>query len=407
LGAALPHSALRRAIALDLHELAANHPYISDLAERARRRIPHFAWEYLDSGTGLEVSIARNRQALDNVLISPRFLKGDLKPDTSTELFGRKWSAPIGVAPVGLTGLMWPGGELMLARMARRMGIPYSLSSFACEGPEAVGREAGDHGWFQLYCMSDTAAEDDILDRAAASGFTALIITVDVPVNSTRERQKKAGLGRKPRISLTQLARLASRPQWALATLAKGKPTLATVSKYFPGVPMTDIARELDRQRLGMNSPAKLERIRKRWKGPLIVKGIMHPDDVEPCLDCGVDGIVVSNHGARQLDAVPASIDVLPAIAEAVDGRAKVLFDSGVRTGLDVLRALALGADFVLAGRPFLYGICALGEPGGDLVATILRDDLANNMVQCGVERLDDLRTLTINHAAGGSSAPL
>jgi L-lactate dehydrogenase (cytochrome) len=128
----------------------------------------------------------------------------------------------------------------------------------------------------------------------------------------------------------------------------------------------------------------------------------MHPDDVRPCLDCGVDGIVVSNHGARQLDAVPASIDALPAIAEAIDGRAKVLFDSGIRTGLDVLRALALGADFVLAGRPFLYGVCALGEPGGDLVATILRDDLANNMVQCGVERLADLRKLTIHRPVLG-----
>jgi L-lactate dehydrogenase (cytochrome) len=382
---------------LDLQELGIAYPFISDLAAQARRRIPHFAWEYLDSGTGLEVSIERNRNALDNVLISPRFMKGDLKPELATELFGQKWSAPVGVAPVGLTGMMWPGGELMLARMARRMGIPYSLSSFACASPEEVGPVAGDHGWFQLYLMSDTGAEDDILERADAAGFSALIVTVDVPVNSTRERQRKAGLGRKPKLSVAQFLGIASRPRWALATLQAGSPKLATVTKYFPGKTIQEVARELDGLRLGMNSVKAISRIRRKWKKPLIIKGIMHRDDVALCLECGADAIVVSNHGARQLDAVPASIDALPAIAEAVDGRMKVLFDSGVRTGLDALRALALGADFVLAGRPFLYGICALGEPGGDLVATILRDDLRNNMVQVGVERIADLRGLTIH----------
>ncbi len=168
-------------------------PLISDLAARAKRRIPHFAWEYLESGTGLEQALVRNRAALDNVLITPRFMKGDLAPVVSTELFGRRWDAPFGVAPIGLTGLMWPGGELMLARMAREANIPYCLSSFACEGPEEVGPLAGESGWFQLYTVSDAGAEDDIIDRAEAAGFSTLIITVDVPVNSTRERQRKAG----------------------------------------------------------------------------------------------------------------------------------------------------------------------------------------------------------------------
>jgi L-lactate dehydrogenase (cytochrome) len=385
-------------------DLGTAFPLISDLAARAKRRIPHFAWEYLESGTGLEQALTRNRAALDNVLISPRFMKGDLAPVVSTELFGRRWDAPFGVAPIGLTGMMWPGGELMLARAAREANIPYCLSSFACEGPEEVGPLALENGWFQLYTMSDHGAEDDILHRAEAAGFSALIITVDVPVNSTRERQRKAGLGRHSRMSLMQIAQIAARPQWALATARHGQPSFKTVARYFPGASMGEIGKLLDRMKLGMTSVAGLERIRKLWKKPLIVKGIMDVADAEVAISAGADAIVVSNHGARQFDAVPASIDVLPAIAEAVSGRVPVLFDSGVRTGLDLLRAIALGADFVLVGRPFLFGTCALEEPGARLVAKILKDDLSNNMVQAGAQTLGELRGLGWTRAL---SAPL
>ena len=374
-------------------------PLISDLAARAKRRIPHFAWEYLESGTGLEQALVRNRAAFDNVLITPRFMKGDLAPVVSSELFGRRWDAPFGVAPIGLTGLMWPGGELMLARMAREANIPYCLSSFACEGPEEVGPLAGENGWFQLYTVSDAGAEDDIIDRAEAAGFSALIITVDVPVNSTRERQRKAGLGRHSRMSPRQMMQIAARPQWAMATARHGQPSFKTVARYFPGAAMGEIGKLLDRMKLGMTGIAGLERIRKRWKKPLIVKGIMDAGDAEIALGTGADGIVVSNHGARQFDAVPAAIDVLPEIAEKIAGRVPVLFDSGVRTGLDLLRALALGADFVLVGRPFLFGTCAFGEPGARLVAKVLKDDLVNNMVQSGAQTLADLRNLAVTRA--------
>jgi L-lactate dehydrogenase (cytochrome) len=390
---------------MDRPDLGMSFPLIADLAARARRRIPHFAWEYLDSGTGLEQALVRNRLALDRVLVSPRFMKGDLFPDISTELFGRKWSAPFGVAPIGLTGMMWPGGEMMLARMARAAGIPYCLSSFACQGPEEVGGIAGGNGWFQLYTMSDTDAEHDIIDRADAAGFTALVITVDVPVNSTRERQRKAGLGRRPRMSLKQMLQVAARPQWALATARHGKPTLRTVERYFPGASMNEIGRLLDQMKLGMTGMEAIERIRKRWQKPLIIKGIMDVEDAYACISAGADAIVVSNHGARQFDAVPAAIDVLPDIAAAVGGKIPVLFDSGVRTGLDILRALALGADFVLIGRPFIYGTCAHGEAGAALVATILKDDLVNNMIQTGAQQIAQLRELTLTRA--GQASPL
>ncbi len=372
---------------------------VSDLAVRAKQRMPNFAWEYLDSGTGLETAIGRNRAALDSVLITPRFMRGELQPDLSTTLFGKKWQAPFGVAPIGLTGMMWPGGELMLAKAARDHGIAYCLSSFACEGPEAVGAVAGDHGWFQLYTMGDKTAEEDVLRRADASGFATLIVTVDVPVSSTRERQKKAGLGRRPAISLSQLAQLAMRPSWVVATARKGKPTLATVQKYYPGASMSQIGRLLDASKLGMTGIEDIKRIRKSWKKPLVIKGVMHPEDARLCLELGADGVVVSNHGARQLDAVPAAIDALPAIADAVGSKMAVLYDSGIRTGLDIARAIALGADFVLVGRPFIYGIATAGAEGGSHVANILSADLANNMVQIGVGTLAGLRDAEIVRA--------
>lgn len=368
-------------------------PTFADLRERARRRVPHFAFEYLDSATGLEMGLLRNRDALDRVLLTPRFMKGELKPQLQTRLFGKTWSAPCGVAPVGLTGMMWPRGEIILAQAAAGHGIPYCLSSVACEAPEAVGPAAQGNAWFQLYPIADKDAEGDILNRARSSGFEVLVVTVDVPVGSTRERQRRAGLTN-PKTGVSKLLQMASRPQWLLETAKRGQPRFRTMEKYVSGSSMAEIARFAVEQRLGMTGPDSLKLIRDRWKGPLVIKGVLAVEDALACLDLGADGIVVSNHGARQLDCAPASIDVLPQIAKAIDGRIAVMFDSGVRTGLDIARALALGADFVLAGRAFIQGVCALGERGGRHVARMLSDDLANNMIQLGVRNIEELRAL-------------
>ena len=372
-------------------------PAIEDLSRLAKRRMPHFAWEYLDSGTGFEATIRRNRDCLDQVLFKPRGLQGEIRPELSTELFGRKYDLPFGMAPVGMTGLMWPGAELMLARSARRTNIPYCLSTVACETPEDVGRTAGENGWFQLYTFAEWAINEDLLKRAGDSGFSVLVITVDLPAPSMRERQRRAGLRVPPKITPQFIANVLARPAWALATRKRGKPAFRMLEKYLGGEDMRDLPKFLADQQVGTLYRWKnLARFRKLWKGPIVIKGLLDTEDARCAVEEGMDGIVVSNHGGRQFDGAPASISVLPEIAETVGGKTAIVFDSGVRTGLDVLRALALGADFVLAGRPYLYGAAAHGEAGADHVSHILATDLANNMVQLGVSRLSQLRGLAV-----------
>ncbi|MEZ5870240.1 MAG: alpha-hydroxy acid oxidase [Nitratireductor sp.] len=376
---------------MDIEKLLDNYPSVGDLEARAKQRIPHFAWEYLASGTGIETGVARNRAAIDAVVFAPRLMRGNVNPDVTTKLFGRSYAAPFGIAPVGLSGLMWPGAERILARTARDANIPYCLSTVACETPETIGAICGGNGWFQLYTITDKEIEADIVRRAGDSGFSTLVVTVDVPENSTRERQRKAGMRGEAKMTPARIAQILARPHWALETAKHGAPGFPMLARYGKGETLATISKFLGNQRLGEIDVAHLAKLRELWKGPLVVKGIMHPDDAETAIQTGADGIVVSNHGARQIDGTPASIEVLPAIARRVNGRASILFDSGVRTGLDVMRALALGADFVLCGRAFLFGVAALGQSGGDVVAKILKDDIVNNMHQIGASTTGSL----------------
>ena len=303
---------------------------------------------------------------------------------------------PFGIAPVGMSGLMWPGAELMLAKSAAVKNIPYCLSTVACETPEDVGAAAGGNAWFQLYTFSDNAINKDLLKRAADSGFSTLVVTVDVPVPSMRERQRRAGLRVPPKMNPTFLSRVVRRPHWALATLAHGKPAFRMLEKYAAGGAKDfQLADFIASQRKGgIYKWEDLKKLRDFWKGPMVVKGIMSVDDAKGAVASGMDGIVVSNHGGRQLDAAPASIQVLPQISKAVRGKTTIMFDSGIRTGLDVLRALALGADFVFAGRPYLYGATAMGQRGAEHVSDILKADLENNMIQLGIKNLSEISRL-------------
>ncbi len=320
--------------------------------------------------------------------MTPRFCRGQLKPNIETEIFGNTFSAPFGMAPVGLTGLMWSQAEVLLAESAVRCNIPFSLSTVATETPERVGKHVGENGWFQLYPPKEKHLRTDLLRRAWDSGFRVLLITADVPERSSRERSKRAGLQNPPKFTPGFIWDGITHPAWSLATLRRGLPALRTLLSYseLKDPVNTD---KFVRSKLGGNLSWEIcQELRDTWPGAVVIKGILHPQDAAEAVKIGLDGILVSNHGGRQFDGGPAAIEALPEIVKTVGGKAKILFDSGVRTGLDVLRALHLGADFVLLGRPFMYGVCALGKYGGDHVYQILADDLKNNMVQYGVEGL-------------------
>ena len=372
--------------------LVNKYPSVADLRNKARSRIPFFAWEYLDSGTGRDDGAERNMDAMRNVALTPRFMRGEMTANVETELFGQTYAAPFGVAPVGLTGLMWPQAENILAKAAAKYRIPYSLSTVATQAPETIGPMANGMGWFQLYPPRDAGVRRDLLARVKAAGFTTLLVTADVPTGSTRERQRRAGVTVPPKMTPTMVWRCMVRPEWSLATLLAGSPRFKGVSKYASGADLQNMTDFIGTELGGTLDWRYLEEVRKEWDGPIVIKGIMSAADTRDALSFGADGIGVSNHGARQCDGTPAAIEALPHIADVVSGRAPIIFDSGVRNGLDICRALALGADFVLAGRAFMYGVAALGARGGEHVAHLLLEDLKNNMVQLGCRDIAELR---------------
>lgn len=367
-------------------------PSISDLERRARWRIPSFAWTYLESGTGEDAARDHNLEAMRAVRFSPQFLKGPLKPQISTTLFGTKYDAPIGIAPIGLTGLIWPGADAALAETAADSNIPYVVSTVATTSPEAAGRAAKGMGWFQLYPPRDGELRRDLIERASSAGLKTLVVTADVPSPSRRERQRKARIRVPPKIGPALVAQAAIRPAWTLAMLRHGLPTFAGLEKYLDSATMKNTAGFVGASLGGTLSWTYLEELRREWDGPLVVKGILDPDDALRSVSCGADAVWVSNHGGRQLDGALASIEALPRIAERVDGAVPLLFDSGIRDGLDVARAMALGADFCFAGRPFLFGLGALGDTGAQHALDILIDGLITTMHQVGVETLGELQ---------------
>ncbi|KPQ06735.1 MAG: L-lactate dehydrogenase (cytochrome) [Rhodobacteraceae bacterium HLUCCA12] len=368
-------------------------PALSDLRRRARQRIPHFAWEYLDSATGTESVKHRNRAALDAVRLQPAVLDGDLTIDLATDLLGQRQSAPFGIAPLGMSGLIWPGAEAALARLAARQGFPFCLSTVATRLPEEIGPLAGDRGWFQLYPPRDPGIRADLLRRARAAGFRVLVLTVDVPAPSRRERQLRADLAFPPKKTPRMFMQAALRPRWALGTVRMGVPRLRLMEEYRKldgNAPSTGHAGYLLRVNPDWDYVAAL---RDAWDGPLVLKGILRPDDALRARAAGADGIWVSNHAGRQFDGGPATIEVLPAIRAALGADFPVIADGGVDSGLDILRMLACGADFVMLGRAWHYALAALGPRGAAHLDHILCQDLIANLWQLGLTRPQDAKT--------------
>jgi len=344
--------------------LSNKYPATSDLFEKAKQRIPKVAWEYMATGTGDEDLVKRNITDFQKITFLPRACRGKMVANTETSLFGKKYSAPIGIAPVGLTGLMWPRTEHYLSASANRVKIPYCLSTVATETPETVGEFIGDMGWFQLYPPKDFDITKSLLQRVKNAGFHTLIITVDVPVGGRRERTKRAGLSMPPKITPKMIWQGMTHPTWSYYTLLNGLPRLRTLEPYANSTDMKFVGQYVG-NRFGSIDWDYCKKVKEHWDGPVVVKGILHPKDAAKAIEIGLDGIGVSNHGGRQFNGGPSAISALPNIVKEVNGKVPIIFDSGIRTGLDIMRALYLGAYFVLAGRAFVASVAAIGKYGG------------------------------------------
>lgn len=379
--------------------LHARFPTIEALREHARRHAPRFAFEYADGGAGNDAGITRNRRAFDSLEMLPRYGMCDTT-STTVNLFGRQYAVPMGISPMGTPSLAMPGADVLLARAAQSARIPYVLSAIGGATIEDVAEQAGDVFWFQMVQSrgDDRTVENDLLQRAEHAGAHVLFLTLDVPVYTPRPRASQVGLGGSTfRPGARMMWDIATSPLWLSSLMRHGVPRFASLRKYMaPGASLNDTIAFAQRELGGPFQWTDLARFRERWKRPLVVKGILSPEDAEKAVAMGVDGIVVSNHGGRQVDALPASIDCLADIAKVVRGRATVMLDSGVRSGSDVVRALALGASAVFAGKAFLWSLCALGADGPSHAIRLFHSETQAVMSQLGIGSIDDCKRIAV-----------
>ena len=375
-------------------DLERRFPSIAVMARTARRRIPRFAWDYMAGGIGREVVLDENCRRLDRVKLQPRYLVDDADtPDLRHSLLGRDYSLPFGIAPLGLSGIVWPAAAEHLARAAKQHDISFALSGFATSSIEKIGAIGG-QPWYQHYATIDESINADLLERAQKSGFETLVVTVDIPTATRRERDIRNGLSVPPEFNLRTLGDILRRPAWALAMLREGVPEFENLTPYLDRqLSLAQLGERLSTLIEGHISREKLAWYRQRWPGQLIVKGILDPTDARACVELGANAIVVSNHGGRQLDAALSAIDALPAIRRMVGDDYPLLADGGIRSGLDIARYLALGADFVLLGRAFMFALGAMGPAGPNHAIHVLRDELRSTLAQLGcpaIERLPE-----------------
>lgn len=369
---------------------------LEDIREMARRKLPRIAFDFIDGGADDEHCLRRNREAFQQYRLLPRYLVDVSERDQSTVLLGRRYSSPLGISPTGLAGLFRPDADRMLARAAAEANIPFMLSSASNGALEEVMLAAPEHVWFQMYCTSDERINADLVRRARDAGVRVLVVSVDVPVNANRERNRRNGFSRPFRMTPAIVLEAMAHPAWVLRYLRTGGiPMMRNWQPYAQeGASASEVA-----DMYGTLTPAPmvqwphLQRIRESWSGPLVVKGLLHPDDARQAARIGVDALVVSNHGGRQLDAAPSPLEMLPAIRAAVGDDRELILDSGVRRGSDIVIARCLGAKVSLFGRPTLFGAAAAGEAGIKRTIQIVRNEIDVVLAQIGCRVFDELHS--------------
>ncbi len=369
------------------------YPSIEDLRAKAQKQIPKFAFEYLDGGCNEDISLYKNTNELRKIELKPRYLVPFSGADLKTSLFGQQYDAPFGIAPVGLQGLMWPKSPEILAKAAFDHNIPFVLSTVSTASYEKIAEITEGKAWFQLYHPADNKVTTDIINRIDAAGCPVLVILSDVPSFGYRPRDIRNGLSMPPRMTLQNILRVMRRPQWAMKTLINGQPNFEMLKPYMPkNLNLSQLGKFMNDTFEGRLNEEKVKRLRDQWKGKLVIKGVESIKDVETAIRLGLDGIIISNHGGRQVDMGQATVSSLQSIAPKYTDKIKVMMDSGIRGGADVSRALASGAEFTFLGRSFMYGVSALGRKGGDHTISILKAQLKQVMEQMCCEKTSDLK---------------
>lgn len=366
-------------------------PAVEDLRIKAKRRIPRFAFEYVDGGCNSEINLKRNTQEIRDVKLKPYYLKTFKGASAKTELFGKTYDAPFGIAPIGLQGLIWPGAAEILAEAAFKHNIPYVLSTVGTASIEKISEITEGNAWFQLYHPKETSLRDDLIKRAAASEYSVLVILADVPTFGYRPKEIKNGLAIPPRMTLSNMLQICGSPRWAMQTLLAGQPQFNSLTPYIPkGMSLRHLGLFMNNTFNGRLNEERIKSIRDMWKGKLVLKGVASEEDAEKAIALGVDGLIISNHGGRQLDVGESTIDPLRTIAKNYKNKIKIMMDSGIRNGPDIACSMASGAEFTFLGRSFMYGVGALGKKGGDHTISILKTQLQQVMEQICCENVTD-----------------
>ena len=383
----------------DIHFMDYRYPSVNELRERSKKKVPKFAFEYLDGGCHDDVNLKRNTQRIRDIELKPKYLieQNDKALNLRTKIFGHTYSLPFGMAPIGLQGLMWPKATEILAKASFDHNIPFILSTVSTASIEKISEITEGKAWFQLYHPSDKKITKDLLKRAEESGIKTLVILADVPSFGYRPRDIKNGLSMPPKMTLSNLFQILKSPEWAIKTLINGQPNFEVLKPYMPkNLNLSQLGKFMDETFSGRLNEEKIKYLRDLWKGNLVIKGTESLHDVEKAYQLGLNGIIISNHGGRQVDVGQATIDSLKSITPIYNNKIEIMMDSGIRGGADIARVLAHGANFTFLGRSFMYGVSALGTKGGNHTITMLKKQLTQIMEQLSCKQIYDLKNTIV-----------